>query len=109
VAGVKHASPFSATRSVAHLAISTLYFNIVDSPVGVVPVTRVDPALDSVTEEWWNDPKGHGTKTFEANVYKGGIYDPVKMKGLPVGALIDHVYLFKQLMDLLSGRRSNRG
>lgn len=53
----------------------------------------MDPALDSVTEEWWNDSKGHGSKIFEANVYKGGIYDPVKMKGLPVGGLIIQAYL----------------
>lgn len=80
-----HASFFSAIKSVAHLASGTLYFNVVDSPVGVIPVTRVDPALDSLTEEWWRDPKGHGTKLFEADIYKGGIYDPVKMKGLPLG------------------------
>ena len=82
--------PFSAIKNVAHLANGTLYFNVVDSPVGVIPVTRVDPALDSLTEEWWNDPKGHGTKLFEAEIYKGGIYNPVKMKGLPLGGLITH-------------------
>lgn len=64
-----------------------------DSPVGVIPVTRVDPALDPLTEEWWSDPKGHGTKLFEADIYKGGIYDPVKMKGLPLGGLITQLFL----------------
>jgi len=82
------ALPHGAIKTVAHLANGTLYFNVVDSPVGVIPVTRVDPALDSVTEEWWHDPKGHGAKLFEADIYKGGIYDPIKMKGLPLGVQI---------------------
>ena len=93
VVGAKHGSPFSAIKTLAHLAIGTLYFNVVDSPVGVIPVTRVDPALDSLTKEWWDDPKGHGTKLFEADLYKRGIYDPVKMKGLPLGGLITQLFL----------------
>lgn len=61
----------------------------------------MDPALDSLTEEWWRDPKGHGTKIFEADIYKGGIYDPVKMKGLPLGGLVTQLFLSsaKKLMD----------
>ena len=40
------------TKTLSPLAVATILFNIVDSTVGVIPVTRVDPQLDQLTEEW---------------------------------------------------------
>lgn len=62
---------------------------MVDSPVGVVPVTRVDPSKDEITEEWIKGP-GHGSKLFEREVFEGKspVYNPTKMENIPVGVQI---------------------
>ena len=39
------------TKTLSPLAVGTILYNIVDSTVGVIPVTRVDPKLDQLTEE----------------------------------------------------------
>ncbi|KAF9510450.1 hypothetical protein BS47DRAFT_1347999 [Hydnum rufescens UP504] len=86
------------------LAISTIVFNVTSSPVGVIPVTRVDPSLDHITEEWKSGaiasdgtrtyPSGRrGSKILEKTLYEGFLgdpkrYDPVAMAGLPVGIQI---------------------
>ncbi|KAF9510452.1 hypothetical protein BS47DRAFT_1348002 [Hydnum rufescens UP504] len=86
------------------LAVSTIVFNVTSSPVGVIPVTRVDPALDQITEEWKSGaitsdgtrtyPSGRrGSKILEKTLYEGFLgdpkrYDPVAMEGLPVGIQI---------------------
>ena len=66
-------------------------YNIIDSPVGVVPVTRVDPSRDALTKEWEHrSGKGTGSKLLEDAVYreKNAPYDPVKQAGMPVGIQI---------------------
>ena len=79
---------FSGCDRLAPLACGTIVYNIVDSPVGVVPVTRVDPELDAVTEEWFSGPD-RGSRLLERLVYgKNGMYDPQEMRGLPVGVQI---------------------
>ena len=73
------------------LANSTILYNIVDSPMGHIPVTRVDPKLDALTEEWTRrgEGKSQGSSQVEARLYgKGGIYDAEAMAGLPVGVQI---------------------
>ncbi len=77
---------------VASLSVSTILYSIVDSPVGTIPVTRVDPALDGVTAEW-SDPEvdgGHGSPLIERLIYNGkrALYNPQSMAGLPVGVQI---------------------
>ena len=42
----------NATKSLNLLAAATILYNIVDSPVGVLPVLRLDPAKDKLSEEW---------------------------------------------------------
>jgi hypothetical protein len=34
------------------MAVATLLYNVVDSSVGVVPVTTVDPEKDVLTDSW---------------------------------------------------------
>ena len=74
------------------MASASLMYNVVDSPVGTVPVTRVDPVVDELTEEWtnFNVGTGHGSCVLEDMLYKGEkrVYNAKKMAGLPVGVQI---------------------
>lgn len=73
----------------APLAGATILYNIVDSPVGIVPVTRVDPLKDQITDSWTRGP-GHGSRMLEREAYEGKtpVYDPKKMDRIPVGVQI---------------------
>lgn len=67
------------------LGCSTLVYNVVDSPVGVIPVTRVDPTRDELSDEWRAAP-GIGSKILEGDAYGSkGAYNARAMEGLPVG------------------------
>jgi len=44
--------PHGATKTLSPLACGTILYNIVKSAVGVIPVVRVDPAKDKLSEEW---------------------------------------------------------
>jgi hypothetical protein len=73
------------------LVTSTVLYNVVDSPVGVIPVTRVDPKLDALTEEWTvrGEGKGQGSSQVEARLYNTtSTYDVEAMAGLPVSVQI---------------------
>jgi len=79
------ALPHGGCDHLAPLACATLMYNIMDSPVGVVPVTRVDPARDGLSDEWRAAP-GNGSKILEDEVYgPKGAYNVQAMEGLPVG------------------------
>jgi hypothetical protein len=71
------------------LACATILYNIIDSPAGCIPVTRVDPKKDQVTEEWSTGP-GLGSTLIEKELYRGKkpVYDPEAMKGIPVGVQV---------------------
>jgi len=71
------------------LVAATSLYNVVDSPVGIIPVTRVDPTKDKVTEEWSTGP-GLGSYIYEKALYnaKKPIYDPEGMNGIPVGVQV---------------------
>ncbi|TDL24037.1 amidase signature enzyme [Rickenella mellea] len=83
------ALPHGATTTLSPLAAATLLYNIVDSPAGVIPVTRVSPTADIITPEFFAQPGG-GSSLLEADLYKGKtpFYDAVKMQGLPVGVQV---------------------
>lgn len=93
---VAPALPHGATTRLSPIANGTFYYNIIDSPVGAIPVTRVTTE-DIITEEWKSGsflPKQDGRPVMGSHILNegvygrngnGGIYDPVKMKGLPVG------------------------
>ncbi|KAL6300010.1 amidase [Sparassis latifolia] len=73
------------------LAAGTFLYNLLNLPVGVVPVSRVDPKRDQVTEEWSNPRigEGHGSPLFERLLYgRGGLYDPVDMAGMPTAVQV---------------------
>lgn len=73
----------------APLAASTILYNVVDSPVGTVPVTRVDPKLDSLPKDFVVGSGGTST-VLEKRMYTDPTpaYDPVAMAGIPVGVQV---------------------
>ncbi|KAI0675519.1 amidase signature enzyme [Trametes maxima] len=104
--------PHGSVQFLSPLACLDLLYNVVESPVGTVPVTRVR-ASDVPTAEW-TDPRvgrGHGSPFLERLLYGkppraaaaagsdkdrkdkersggGGFYDAEKMAGLPVGVQV---------------------
>lgn len=77
----------------------TILYNVIDSPVGLVPVSRVDPSLDALPlPDAWSKEPGHGSKLVEHELYfktskgkdgmKRAVYDAEAMKGLPVAVQI---------------------
>lgn len=109
------AVPHGATKSLTPLAGATILWNVVDCPVGVVPVTHVDPKKDAAGPGWLEQSSVGGSVltgrpnetqnrtpsyTLERAVYGEGkrllqpldepvpAYDAEKMCGLPVGVQI---------------------
>jgi Asp-tRNA(Asn)/Glu-tRNA(Gln) amidotransferase A subunit family amidase len=113
-------APVQAIPAVPHggcdrlmpLGCSTLIWNVVDSPVGVIPVTRVDPARDGLSDEWRASP-GNGSKILEGEIYgPNGAYDPSAMEGLPVGVQVvgrpweeEKVLAMMHVIDVALGER----
>jgi amidase len=82
------AVPHGGCDRLAPLACSTLVYNVVESPVGVVPVTRVDPTRDELSDAWRAAP-GNGSKLLEGELYgPKGAYNVRAMEGLPVGVQV---------------------
>ena len=88
------ALPHGATTTLSPIANGTFYYNIIDSPVGAIPVTRVTTE-DVITDEWRAAPERDGKPgswILNDGVYgRNGVYDPVKMKGLPVGMYLNYL------------------
>ncbi|KIK55153.1 hypothetical protein GYMLUDRAFT_48114 [Collybiopsis luxurians FD-317 M1] len=79
--------PHGGAAEVNSLVISTVLYNLVDCPVGNIPVTHVDATRDQLTEEWTSPPKSESRSVLIENRLYGGkepMYDPVKMDGMPV-------------------------
>lgn len=79
-----------------------------------MPVTRVDPDLDKLSEEWMEEA-GHGSLLLERDLYtkKDAVYNPEKMKGLPVSVQIvgrsyedEKVVAMMKIVDKALGPRS---
>jgi hypothetical protein len=69
--------------------VATVYYNVIDLPVGVVPVCHVDAKKDQLTEEWWKEP-GHGSKLLEGGLFKGkeALYNPEQIEGMPISVQV---------------------
>jgi hypothetical protein len=72
----------------APLAAPTILYNVLDLPVGVVPVTRLSRTKDVLTPEW--EASGvKGSNFLYSKVYgKNGAYNPDTMDGVPIGVQI---------------------
>ncbi|KDQ10328.1 hypothetical protein BOTBODRAFT_36230 [Botryobasidium botryosum FD-172 SS1] len=109
------AIPHGANKDVAALAGATLLYSLLDTPVGTISVSRVDPAKDQLTEEWRALRASHGGSTIlQSKLYDGpnAIYNPEKMKGLPVGVQVvgkkwedEKVVAFMHVIDKALGPR----
>lgn len=74
---------------------ATFLYNVIDSTVGVLPVTFVHATKDAPTPEWRSRAHSQptGSKLIEKKVYggldaSGAVYDAEAMEGLPVGVQI---------------------
>ncbi|KZT27863.1 amidase signature enzyme [Neolentinus lepideus HHB14362 ss-1] len=79
--------PHGGCAHLSPLAEATILYNVLNYPTGIVPVTRVDPAKDQLTEEWRHL---RGAKSVELMIYGGRkpTYNPEAMKGIPIGVQI---------------------
>jgi hypothetical protein len=72
----------SMGRDLGSLGNATIQYNIADSPVGVIPVTRVDPTLDALPDGYWSSASPHSPIVSSACQK---VYLVNEMAGLPVG------------------------
>lgn len=102
---------------IASLACHSFLYNLIDHPVGTIPVTRVDPVKDKLTEEWteYSVGGGHGSPVLEGMLYKGdkAIYNADKMACLPIGVQVvgkkweeEKVIAMMKVVDHALGERS---
>ncbi|KAG8855311.1 hypothetical protein FRB96_007109 [Tulasnella sp. 330] len=81
--------PHGASTHAGVLPATTALYNVVDHPIGVVPVTRVDQAKDQLTKSW--EASGNqGSPFIYSQLYEGKqpYYDAMAMHGIPVGVQI---------------------
>ncbi|KAJ7187757.1 amidase [Mycena filopes] len=119
-----HASPqirHGGSNMLTMMSGSPLTYNLVDSPAGVVPVTRVS-AADIITDAW-KAAEGHGSPMCERELYfkhfgKDGkpLYDPAAMAGMPVGVQVigrlwedEKVLAMMRVVDAALGRERGFG
>uniref|UniRef100_A0A8H7XRN7 amidase n=1 Tax=Psilocybe cubensis TaxID=181762 RepID=A0A8H7XRN7_PSICU len=81
--------PHGGCDNFSLLAAATIIYNVLDMPVGCLPVTRVDASKDKVTEEWTTGP-GLGSRFLEGGIYRGKnpLYNPEASHGMPVNIQI---------------------
>ncbi|KAH6916170.1 amidase [Coprinopsis sp. MPI-PUGE-AT-0042] len=81
--------PHGGCTNFSALAMATIFYNVLDLPVGCLPITRVDPSKDAITEEWKSE-RGHGSTIIEKGCYsaKDKLYNPELSKGMPVNIQI---------------------
>lgn len=90
LAGPVQAGPavnHGATKRLSPLAMQTIMWNVVDSAVGLIPVTRVDPAKDGLPPSFSERIKAAGS-TLLSKLFYTQVYDPEAQKGLPVGVQV---------------------
>ncbi|KAF9557330.1 amidase [Agrocybe pediades] len=81
--------PHGGCDNFSALALATFLYNVLDMPVGCLPVTRVDPSRDHIDEAWEKGP-GFGSSVLESGIYKGKapLYNPKDSQGMPVSIQI---------------------
>jgi amidase len=106
------ALPHNSFHRISAVGSATMIWNVVESSVGVVPITRVDPARDDLSEEWRAIPSD-GSKICDGELYgPNGVYNPSALKGLPVGVQVvckpweeEKVLAIMRIIDVALGPR----
>src|SRR5258708_7821378 len=78
----------SATKYLLPLGAGTLFYNLLDCPVGSIPVTRVNPRLDTLPDDWLTTTTCNAPLSKEINKLLYGSqwgYNADVMEGLPLG------------------------
>ena len=108
----------STVAWVATVCAPTLLYNIVESPVGTIPVTKVDPERDDIPQDWLDgkDRTKSSSPVLEYLLYNKkwpAIYDAHRMAGLPVGVQVvgkkweeEKVVEMMKVVDAALGKRS---
>ncbi|KAG9001537.1 hypothetical protein FRB94_004688 [Tulasnella sp. JGI-2019a] len=108
------AVPHGAATDAGVLPGTTSLYNVVDHPVGIVPVTRVDKTKDQL-DKAWEASGDKGSPLVYSKLYEGKkpFYDAVAMHGLPVGVQIigrhwedEKVIKMMRVVDDALGQRS---
>jgi hypothetical protein len=73
-------------RDLSPLMNTAMMYNVVDSPVGVVPVTRVDPTKDALVGGTWPASKTGGSWIVAQACARA--YDPLAMDGIPLAVQV---------------------
>jgi len=109
--------PHGGCDNFSALAMATIFYNVLDLPTGCLPVTRIDPSKDQLTEEWIKGP-GHGSPVMEAGIYKSKnpLYNPEATKGMPINIQIackrweeEKVLAIMNLIDNVLGKERGFG
>ncbi|KAG8858225.1 hypothetical protein FRB96_005354 [Tulasnella sp. 330] len=81
--------PHGASTHVGVLCAATSLYNIVDCPVGIVPVTHVDERKDALTGAW-EAGSDKGSPFIYSKLYEGKkpYYNAAAMHGLPVAVQV---------------------
>ncbi|KAG2354311.1 hypothetical protein BDR07DRAFT_1429889 [Suillus spraguei] len=68
------------------LAAATITYNVINSPGGTIPVTRINSDTDNLSTDFVVGASGR-SKMFETRMYlgKNPVYDPKAMEGIPIG------------------------
>ena len=97
VPAVTHGS----TKRLSPLAIHTIYWNVVDSTVGLIPVTRVDAKEDALPADFKDRIASAGTKVLSTELYTT-VYDSQAMAGLPIGVqLVAPAYEDEKVLEMM--------
>ena len=99
------ATKINGTTMVSALAASTLLYNILDWPVGVVPVTKVK-AGEVMEEGRWKGKEGHSWIFLDQVYGRGRVYQDIMEggEGLPVGVQVVPLERLTDFSRLLLGR-----
>jgi len=95
------AAKINSTTMVSALAVSTFLYNVLDWPVGVVPVTKVRKGETMDDSRWKGREKEGYSKMFMDQVYGSGkVYKEIQEngEGLPVGVQVGY---FSKVTDFI--------
>ncbi|KAG2359185.1 amidase signature domain-containing protein [Suillus spraguei] len=105
--------PHGGATYLSVLAAATITYNVIDSPVGTIPVMRVNPDTDNLSTDFVVGASGR-SKMFETRMYlgKNPVYDPKAMEGIPVGVQLvgkkwedENVLVMMHVVDAALGPR----